>query len=353
MVRVESADRELRGPDFGEVRSLMQRTPDEDSWEQLCALVELWPRDLLEAEVMPYLERHLSRWADVHRMMPWPWVERMMRGQHIPALGLVKTLDLRSRRLRPDQLDRIFVGDWTDALTQLYMSSAALTADELIKLAQHGRWSKLEVLSLDQNTLGSQGPKPLHACAWPALRELYLESCYMGAAGLSAALDGPWASTLKVLDASNFIMGPGRLPKTLPVEGLERLYLNWVRPSAPAWATIVSWPWRSLKTLSLEGHELDLLALRTLLGSPMAASLEQLCLNWNQLGPEGAKALAQAEHLMGLQGLDLRRNSIGDEGAQALMRAPWFGALKVLRLGHNRLSAPLKAQLAAYPFVEL
>lgn len=340
-------------PDFGELRSLMQRPPDEDSWDRLCALIDQWPDERFMREALPYIEAHISRWDDLHRAAPWGWMERLMQAKPLPGLGLVKTLDLRSRRLRQDQIERILCSDWTDQLTQAYLPYMSLNADTLALLADHGSWRKLRILSLDQNRLGSKGPQPLHGCAWPALEELYLEGVFMGVQGFVAALDAPWQQTLHTLDASNFIFGAHGLPLRLDVSHIKRLYFNWVRPAPAAWATLIDWPWESLEVLSLEGRELSLDELGQFLSSPMAEGLKLLGLNWNTIGPTGAKLLAHASSLARLEGLDLRRNSITDEGARALMDAPWFGQLRSLRLEKNQLSAPMAQRLAAYEFVRL
>ena len=58
------------------------------------------------------------------------------------------------------------------------------------------------------------------------------------------------------------------------------------------------------------------------------------------MGPEGAKALAEAENLrnLNLAGLELKCNSIGDEGAQALATSKHFQNLDHLGLSYNYIS---------------
>ena len=341
----------MRVADFGALRSLLQRPPDEDSWDALCELIEAWPEPGPQADLLPYVRDHVARWDDVHRAMPWRWLEAMMRGQPVAAQGLVRTLDLRSRRLRSDQLERALRGGWTRQLTQAYLDSMGLTADGLSLMAELGQWDQLRVLSLDHNPLGSSGPAPLHQGRWPALESLSVERVSMGSQGLIAAVEAPWTPTLRELDVSGLMLEARDLPESAPVQRLERLALNMVRPGLSAWAVLVAWPWERLRELSLQGRELDGQALLWWLGSPMAAGLVRLSLNWNCIGPQGAAQLAKAPGLGQLRALDLRRNCIGDEGARALMRAPWFEQLQVLRLEMNRLSPALRAELARRPGV--
>jgi Ran GTPase-activating protein (RanGAP) involved in mRNA processing and transport len=63
-----------------------------------------------------------------------------------------------------------------------------------------------------------------------------------------------------------------------------------------------------------------------------------LDLNWNEIGPEGTKALANSPSLQHLKVLKLYDNYIGDEGASALAKSTGFQSLEILELGDNRIS---------------
>jgi len=83
-----------------------------------------------------------------------------------------------------------------------------------------------------------------------------------------------------------------------------------------------------------------LLTLKSLEGLEHAATLLPGCLfslylRGNRIGDEGARALAQSEHLASLAHLDLRGNRIGDEGARALAQSPHLASLTLLDLAYN------------------
>ena len=59
----------------------------------------------------------------------------------------------------------------------------------------------------------------------------------------------------------------------------------------------------------------------------------------NEIGPDGAAALAGSPHLAGLQSLHLGRNRIGEAGAGALASSPYLGNLVFLAGFGNGLSA--------------
>jgi len=83
-----------------------------------------------------------------------------------------------------------------------------------------------------------------------------------------------------------------------------------------------------------------LLTLKSLEDLEHAATLLPGCLfslylRGNRIGEEGARALAQSEHLASLTDLDLNSNEIGDEGARALAQSPHLASLTQLHLAYN------------------
>jgi uncharacterized protein (TIGR02996 family) len=58
----------------------------------------------------------------------------------------------------------------------------------------------------------------------------------------------------------------------------------------------------------------------------------------NPIGPEGARALANATGLSNLHVMDLSGAGIGDEGLEALATASWLPALRELNLGDNNVT---------------
>lgn len=77
---------------------------------------------------------------------------------------------------------------------------------------------------------------------------------------------------------------------------------------------------------------------RRLAESPFVANLEELKLDWQNLGPAGAIALAESPNLGNLKRLDLSANFIGDRGAIALASAPFCPQLTHLDLFQNDIA---------------
>ena len=74
--------------------------------------------------------------------------------------------------------------------------------------------------------------------------------------------------------------------------------------------------------------------------------LSYLCLEYCEVGDEGAMAVASAEGLRGKQAwLSLDGNGITDAGARALARSPYLGKVRMLSLKANDLSDAAKQEL--------
>lgn len=59
-------------------------------------------------------------------------------------------------------------------------------------------------------------------------------------------------------------------------------------------------------------------------------NLIELHLRWNEIGAEGARALAQSPHLKCIATLFLWDNEISDEGRNALENSPWLVGGKIV-----------------------
>ena len=77
--------------------------------------------------------------------------------------------------------------------------------------------------------------------------------------------------------------------------------------------------------------------LQAVLASAHCPRLRRLDLDTCQLGPRGAKALADCPRLESLTHLDLLDNYIGDEGMAALAASPYLTALRNLRIDLNHI----------------
>jgi Ran GTPase-activating protein (RanGAP) involved in mRNA processing and transport len=87
--------------------------------------------------------------------------------------------------------------------------------------------------------------------------------------------------------------------------------------------------------------------LQAVLASPHCPRLRRLDLNTCQLGPRGAKALADCPRMESLVHLCLLDNYIGDEGMAALAASPYLSALRILRIDQNNLGPAGVEALAA------
>lgn len=93
---------------------------------------------------------------------------------------------------------------------------------------------------------------------------------------------------------------------------------------------------------------------KSIAASPDAASLKVLDLRGNGIGPHGAAALAESEHLGALESLYLppgrshiEGNRIGDAGAKALLTSTALGSLSLLDLSQNALGPQSPVALAS------
>ena len=102
----------------------------------------------------------------------------------------------------------------------------------------------------------------------------------------------------------------------------------------------------SLTLLDLGNNEIRDEGARALAQSEHLASLSQLHLYENGIGDEGARALAQSPHLASLTHLDLYDNGIGEEGARALAQSPHLASLTKLDVRANRIGKEGKRALS-------
>ena len=98
--------------------------------------------------------------------------------------------------------------------------------------------------------------------------------------------------------------------------------------------TTIEWKDRD-KNLGLADNDIGAEGARALAASPHLARLTYLNLGNNDIRDEGVRALTASPHLARLSKLDLFGNRIGAEGAQALATAPYLGRLASLNLSDN------------------
>lgn len=201
------------------------------------------------------------------------------------------------------------------------------------RLARCEGLRSLHTLSLDATGLGPAGAAHLaRACFSSGLRTLELSLERFGVAGLEALAQAPELVSLKHLHLEDCI-----------VEEPERALLTLAQARFAG----------RLEQLSLGNNQLTASLITPLLESPLAAGLSRLSLGSfdeerrNQLGDDGAIAIAESPTLGLLEGLDLTANGITDEGALALAESPHLRSLLSLDLSENDIGEEGRAALQA------
>ncbi|MCG8587362.1 MAG: TIGR02996 domain-containing protein [Pirellulales bacterium] len=96
--------------------------------------------------------------------------------------------------------------------------------------------------------------------------------------------------------------------------------------------------WRHISRLDLRSNLLEDEGVLTLTEIELPA-LKYLSLDFNNLGPDAAAALAAWPSLGNVEHLSLSVNSLGDVGVQRLMNSAFLGSIKRLDLASNRIAA--------------
>ena len=220
--------------------------------------------------------------------------------------------------------------------------------EQMAKLVQSPLLRLVREIDLSGNELGNRGPNLLarspHLVRLDALNLGFTE---LGDKGLQALAGSPVFSPLRYLQIND----NGRLG----VPGLRDL------AESPHLTELIE--------LDVSGNSLADVALRPIFESPLAQRLHKIALIGNRLGdagtaafagspvfmrmaerdglidlrrvemgPAGAKALANSQAMLAVESLDLEGNMLGDAGLVALAGSAFFKNLRVLSLRENRIS---------------
>ena len=244
-----------------------------------------------------------------------------------------------------------------DSATVEKIVLADLVATDRTAAAVAAEYPRLRYLDLSQNKFGAEGVGKLLAARMPALEHLDLSGSSGGSPHYSRGDVQPIGDacaeavarsglTLKTLDLS--ATGLTRAVLELPLETLvvSGNPLGGL-PSAPDAAA-----WRTLRTWRLDDCALGDADLSSLPAS--APLLDSLSLSYNNIGSNGARALAEWPVLPQLWELGLHDNVIGDDGLVDLARSRAAQRLLELDLeqdvwtaNHRRNSASLPAEVVA------
>ena len=276
-------------------------------------------------ETMPI--RHVRILADdddLPRIAEGAWL-RHVEHLEMSTGALVRSLpDAPYLRDRP--LQTLLASPHLGRLTSLDLRGQGVEGPLLDTLIDTGVLGRLRRLDLSGNLhFGDRATRRLADAKAPALEWLGLEKMNRTALGLQLMLSSSTFPALRTLQADMGLLfsqggfNSGRLDRELLQSSLAG----------------------QLTSLTLRDFPLSVQGLETLVLSPLAARLTELCLeNVSLKGEAEAGVLATAENLAGLRRLDLRRNFLHDKGARVLASSPYLTSLLHLDLSWNSIGGP-------------
>lgn len=306
--------------EFGELRSLLQRPPNEELWRVLTSvlrLMELGDPTTFEEQIFPYVERALERWPDDLRVMTQHWFELANQGKLPPRCPqLVRTLTTP-------------LYQHSDAIIHTFLEHPALEHVTHIQIGHLQRPRALAAL------LTSPRSRSLHTISIGSMVWHYDQTAMEeGLVGLREPLMArPRAFRCSYASINDDLL---RALAAQPLfEQLEHLDLSNSHGFSPDGisALLCSPHLRHLRTLKLESCQLDASAARAIQDMPLEhASIVELNLSKNKLDADAASALASAPMLANLRRLDLSYNTGIGEGAAALFTSGHLSQLEHLDL---------------------
>ena len=98
---------ELIREQFGELRSLLQGPPAQQTWQNLCAMLEQWDEETFGEVALSYALDPLRRWDDAIRRAPRKWLDRARAGKPPIFLRLARSVDLHQSGISDDELSAL------------------------------------------------------------------------------------------------------------------------------------------------------------------------------------------------------------------------------------------------------
>jgi uncharacterized protein (TIGR02996 family) len=231
--------------------------------------------------------------------------------------------------------------------------------EDLATLVQSPLLRHVRELDLSNNALGTVGPQLLaRSPHLGRLVTLDLGFSDLGDAGLKALADSPALAGLRVLRLNdNPNLGPigiRALAESAHLTDLVDVDLSGNGLTEPVLRPLFDGPLiRRLARLALQGNRLGNEGTRDFVNSlvftRMAERDAAVDLRRVQMGPAGARALAECTALAAVETLDLEGNVLGDGGLAALAASPYLTRLRVLGLRENRIGDDGVRALARSP----
>jgi uncharacterized protein (TIGR02996 family) len=231
--------------------------------------------------------------------------------------------------------------------------------EQLAALVQSPLLRHVRELDLSNNTLGDQGPMVLARSPYLGrLDALDLGFTDLGDAGLKYLADSPALGGLRSLRLNdNPGLGPAgvrAVAESAHQGELADLDLSGNGLSDAVLRPLLDGPpGRRLARLVLQGNRLGndgtAALVRSLVFTRMAERDGMIDLRRVEMGPAGARALADCPALRAVDSLDLEGNVLGDAGLAALAASPYLTHLRVLSLRENRITDDGVRALARSP----
>lgn len=340
---------------FGQLRSLLQQPPSAALWGQICEALDRWPRREARDQAIPYIEGHVSRWPSHLLVAPTTWTKKLMFGQLVPGMTLVRTLQLKGKSLGPQSIKPIGrliekipvqVLDLSDADLQdrtlkllieqpfmrnihtLNLANNAITGKGLSALASASNCHGIEVLDLSRNRLRQHHLKSLaKEGGLPGLHTLKLSHAQLTHEDLEALIDVGLLSRLRSLSLEQC--------QVVGAMSWRRLFLEV--------------DWSQLEHLNLAHTKLDQGDMNALAQATTMSKLKVLNLNHAAIGPGGMSTLMDCEHFGELTHCALRHCALTGGDMAQLSTWSLAGQLEVLDLSQNALGEEGIWALADYP----
>lgn len=337
---------------FGELRSLLQSPPDEESWEQLCTTLDAWPdMEQLEQEVIPYVLSYTEKWPSELCELPERWIWRAKEGLQAPMLKLVTMVNYSwTDGLDAEERAHI-IGNHPhlNRLRSLVLDYTHINAETLQELARSPNVQHITTLSLaDYWQDGDATQRVFLSAPLPALKQLKLNGYGLDEA-FPQMLQAPYIDQLNTLELSDAELEREQLKaliKTGLLKQLERLALTQCELELSALKPLLSAPAPQLKHLDLSANNLNTSALVAILKSELGLQLSSLGFAYNSID-EGNAFTKLKDAPLNLEQLDLSCTNIPTRALKALGQCTWMKNIKVLNLSGNELhdTTDLKALL--------
>jgi uncharacterized protein (TIGR02996 family) len=250
------------------------------------------------------------------------------RGGEIFEHGPIRRVRfLEAARCFPQLVDSPLLG----RIPQIDLIGNSLGNGGVNLLARARHLGRLELLHLGFNDLTDQGLRALAAISHlDQLHELYLDdNRQLGTPGIRALADSPYLGRLRLLDLSGNGLTEPALRVLINGESLQQLDALLLASNQIGDGGVEGLARSNLfkrmlcrsPALDLSRNNIGPVGARALADSPLIEPLEALDLSLNAIGDVGLSSLAQSPHLRNLKRLVVRECRIGDDGVLALARS--------------------------------